>query len=188
MLIVVIVLCLALSGCRSASTHSWDFKSVTTSNFVDTGSGTAANIAQTVNFISNDYGAHLSYEKLSITSADIFQDEFFTIYGWFYSHKASGYYLFDEQDGTIDRFCLSVTSSGYYALSMVNSAASEQLKTSTILAQTGWNFFYVKMELKFGYTVLTLGVVNSGYSPVKKTETLSFNGDYKKAVKTFNIG
>ena len=156
---IILLLCVWRS--QAGSIHSWDFKSVTSSNFVDNGSGTAANIPQTTNYIANDYGVHLAYEKLSISTADIFQSEFFTIYGWFYSHLASGYYLFWEQDSAIDRFCLSVTPTGYFAISLTNSVGLSQYKISTISANTGWNFFYIKLQLSFGYTTATLGVVNT---------------------------
>ena len=173
---------------QASSIHSWDFKSVTTSNFVDSGSGTAANFAQSTNYIANDYGVHLAFEKLTKTTADIFQDDFFTIYGWFYSHLSTSYYLFWEQDSAIDRFWLSVSPSGYYTISFTNSVASSQSKLSTISAKTGWNFFYIKLQLSFGYTTATLGVVNNQYSPIKQTSSIIFNGNYAKATKTFNIG
>jgi hypothetical protein len=92
---LAILVCMVLLQMGNAAvTHSWDFKSATSNEFVDSSSGTKFNISEPTNYIANDYGVHLSYELLQITSADLFQDEFFTIYGSFYAHKNSNFYLF----------------------------------------------------------------------------------------------
>jgi len=54
--------------------------------------------------------------------------------------------------------------------------------------KTGWNFFYIKVDVTYGNTGMILGVVNEQYSPVKQTSTIYFDGDYAKDPQTFNIG
>ena len=181
-------LILLITAINSAATHAWDFKSATGNQFVDTGSGITQNIAKPTNYINNDYGVHLSYQSLTLSTADIFQDQFFTIYGSFYSHKSTNFYLFWEQNGIIDRFCLSSTSTGYYAITMTNSEGSQQYKATTIVARTGWNFFSIQVEYEFGYTKMILSVGNENNSPTKASEIVIFSGIYVKSSQTFNIG
>jgi hypothetical protein len=185
-MVVSLLLCNNISN--ATPTHSWDFKSATGNVFVDTIGGAAQNIPEPLRYIANDYGVHLAFEVIKVTTADIFQDETFTIYGAFYSHTASSYYLFCEQNGAIDRFCLSVTASGYYAITMVNSLAVQQYKISSILARTGQIFFSIQVSHVMGYTQMVLNIAHENNTPTKLSEILTFDGVYLKSSQTFNIG
>lgn len=156
--------------------------------FEDTGSGTDHNITVPTNYIDNSYGAHLAYNKMSITSADIFNDETMTIYGQFFTQLSTSFYLFCEQNGATDRLCLSVNPSGYYQVTMTNSQGTTETKTVTFMAETGYNFFALQMEPSFGYTEVTVRVSHENYGSTTNSETLSFTGSYEKSTQTFNIG